>query len=109
MRIKGIKKGDIILISSVVILVFIGFSLSLFLRKSGKTVTVKENNKTVYFGDISQDKTLKLTHNTLVVKDGKAYMECSDCKNQICVLTGKIEKSGESIVCLPNKVIVSIE
>jgi hypothetical protein len=35
-------------------------------------------------------------------------MDYSDCKNQVCVNTGKISKAGETIVCLPNYVIVEI-
>ena len=35
-------------------------------------------------------------------------MKYSDCKNQICVNTGKISRAGEIIVCLPNYVIVEI-
>ena len=36
-------------------------------------------------------------------------MESSTCKNQICVEHGKISLKGDSIVCLPNRVVVEIE
>ena len=35
-------------------------------------------------------------------------MDYSNCKNQICVNTGEISDKGETIVCLPNYVIVEI-
>lgn len=35
-------------------------------------------------------------------------MSYSDCKNQICVEDGKISRTNQSIVCLPNKVVVEI-
>ena len=36
-------------------------------------------------------------------------MEEADCKGQDCVDIGKISRSGQTILCLPNKVAVTIE
>ena len=36
-------------------------------------------------------------------------MESSDCHNQVCVNHKPISRSGESIICLPHKVVVQIE
>ena len=46
--------------------------------------------------------------NIVSIKDKKVYMEYSDCRNQICVHTGEITRPGDTIVCLPNYVIVEI-
>ena len=46
--------------------------------------------------------------NVVVIKDNTVHMDYSDCKNQVCVNTGKISKPGETIVCLPSYVIVEI-
>ncbi len=46
------------------------------------------------------------------VKDGKVRMLEMDrevCPDAICSYTGWIDKSYQSIVCLPNKIIVTIE
>ncbi len=43
------------------------------------------------------------------ISDGKASVEKSGCKNQICVNSPEISCEGESIVCLPNEVIVRVE
>ena len=47
--------------------------------------------------------------NTLVIEDRAAWMEDALCPDHICVDMGKIRYSGQSIVCLPNRVVVSIE
>ncbi len=48
-------------------------------------------------------------HRNLVsIRDRAVHMEESDCKNQVCVNTGTISRTGELIVCLPNQVIVEI-
>jgi hypothetical protein len=46
--------------------------------------------------------------NVLEVKDGVIFVWESDCPNQICVKEGAISKSGQAIVCAPNKMTVTI-
>ena len=103
------KKGDFIAIG--VISVFAVLSLLLLNLFSSPSVTVKisENNKIVYEGKINTDRRIELQNNTVVIKNGEVFMEKSNCKNQICVKHKKISRSGESIICLPNKVIVETE
>ncbi len=47
--------------------------------------------------------------NTLTIKDGKADMTEASCPDHICVDHYAISRTGETIICLPNKVVVSIE
>ena len=45
----------------------------------------------------------------LVIEDGKAYMEEADCPNQICVHHSPVSHKGETIVCLPNRVVIEVQ
>ena len=47
--------------------------------------------------------------NTLVIKDGEASMTEADCPDGICVAHRPIKNTGESIVCLPHKIVVEIQ
>ena len=47
-------------------------------------------------------------YNVLVIEDGYADVIEASCPDQICVHHNHIKYSGESIVCLPNKLIVEI-
>lgn len=47
--------------------------------------------------------------NLLIIKDGKADVTDASCRDKICVDHRSVNKNGESIVCLPNKVVVSVE
>ena len=47
--------------------------------------------------------------NTLVIEDGWAWMRDADCPDKLCVYQGKIRKNGQWIICLPNRVAVTIE
>lgn len=103
------KKNDIILCG--IIFVFAAALILIFYlsKTDGDTVIVKENNQITAQYPLSVDRAVNLSHNTFTIKDGKVYMSFSDCKNQICVKTGKISKRGECIVCLPNRVILEIK
>ena len=46
--------------------------------------------------------------NRLVIKDGAVHMEEASCPDKVCIKQGTISKTGQSIVCLPNRVIVTI-
>lgn len=102
------KKGDIIALACIILISAVSLVL-LFFRGDGTTVTVKQDNKTVYSGRLAEDTKVELLGNTVTVNGGAVYMQWAACKNQICVHTGKISKAGESIICLPNRVIVEIE
>ena len=44
----------------------------------------------------------------LVIQNGEVFMEEADCPNQICVHHAPIRYKGESIVCLPNRIIIEV-
>lgn len=46
--------------------------------------------------------------NLLVIENGKASITEADCPDALCVRMGSISKSGQSIVCLPHKVVAEV-
>ena len=46
--------------------------------------------------------------NLLVISDGKAEIESASCPDGVCVRHYAISRDGESIICLPNRVVVTI-
>lgn len=87
-------------------------SLIMATGKTGDTVTVTIN-KTV-FGEypLDQDRTVEIrtetTLNVLVIKDGKASVKSASCPDGICASHRPISMAGESIICLPNKVVITV-
>ena len=49
------------------------------------------------------------SYNMLEIKDGKADITEASCPDGICVNHRAVSKQSQSIVCLPNKVVVEIE
>ena len=48
-------------------------------------------------------------YNLLVIRDGAADMIEADCPDRICVAMSPIRNVGETLVCLPHRVLVQIE
>lgn len=47
--------------------------------------------------------------NVVRVEEGAVLVAEADCPNQDCVCQGSISSAGQQIVCLPNKLVVSVE
>lgn len=48
------------------------------------------------------------TKNIIEIKGGKAYMKEASCPDQLCVDQNEISFDKESIICLPNKVVITV-
>ena len=104
-----IKRSDIVIFAAFIAVAAVLLGIFRLTEAKGTSVLITENNQAVYEGSIHTDKTVKLSGNTVVIKGGYVSVGQADCKNQICVNHKKISKKGETIVCLPNKVIVEIK
>lgn len=104
-----LKKGDYIVIAMVAVVFFLSIALLFTFSKQGSRVVIKHDNQIIYDQSIDIDKKIDTGTNEIIIKNGIVYMKEASCKNQVCVKTGEISKKGESIICLPNKVIVEIK
>ncbi|MCL2323540.1 MAG: NusG domain II-containing protein [Oscillospiraceae bacterium] len=113
------KKFDIVLIVIFMVLSFIPQAIYTInnRRFNDEYIEIKVDGKvykTIHFKNLSKDETVDININTekghneiLISKDG-AKMIAADCRDQICIKEGLIDKPGESIVCLPHNVIVTV-
>lgn len=104
-----IKKKELIITACVLICAVACLLLIKLASKDAAIVKITEDNEVLYTVSLYKDAVIELEHNTVVVQKGKVYVSRADCKNQICVNTGKISKKGEQIICLPNKIIVEVK
>lgn len=107
------RKWDIFMILALLVCAFvlwIGIQLS---RKSGSYVLVSVEGKVIKEFPLDTDVTYTITtkqgENQLQIRDGEAKMVEADCRDKLCVHQTAISKAGETIVCLPHKVVVEID
>lgn len=45
----------------------------------------------------------------LCINDQEVYVKNATCKDGLCMKQGKISKTNQSIICLPNRMVISIK
>ncbi len=50
-----------------------------------------------------------LGRSVVKIRSGKVFMESSPCTNKVCIHMGRISRSGESILCIPNQISVTVQ
>lgn len=104
------KKNDWIMIAVVIAAaaVFTGFHF--FGKNSGSGRAEVQVDGEIYGSyplDIEQTVDINGT-NRLTIVNGTVKIEWASCPDQVCVHHREISRNGESIICLPNQVVVSI-
>ena len=107
------KKQDFILIIALLALALVAFFIiSNLPGKEGSKVQVLVDGEILFEYDLNKDGVYDIEtdfgENTLVIEDSKAYVSDADCPDKLCVNQGKIDKAGQSVICLPHKLVVTI-
>lgn len=107
------RRNDVIFILALLLTVMVAGCLLYFLRGAGDTVTITVDGAPYGTYPLSANTTVEIPTgdeelNRLVIRDGVAYMESATCPDGICAAHRPISRSGESIVCLPHRVVVTV-
>ncbi|MBR4341776.1 MAG: NusG domain II-containing protein [Lachnospiraceae bacterium] len=112
-NVKLFKKTDLIIVFILVLIAAAGFfAFRIFNSGEGSIVRITVDGTVYAEADLNTDADFDIPGIKgicrLKIKDGTADMIFAECPNQICVNHSSISGKGESIVCLPNRVIVEI-
>lgn len=105
------NKNDVklIIISIISIIIFIPF----FNKESSNKAIVYYKNKEILNIDLNVDKMYEVKGTNgivkIVVKDKKIKVDSENSPKHLCSKQGYISKSYQSIVCLPNEIVIKIE
>ena len=108
----GLKKKDWILIAVILSLAGLTVLVHTFIGGAGTNrVIVKIEGAIEGIYSLSEDREIELNGGTnlLQIKNGQASMLEADCPDQLCVHQKPVSLNHESIICLPNKVVVEVE
>lgn len=110
---KRFGRNDIIFIGFLLI-VCIGISVAIYKGGSvkGNYITVTVDGELYGTYSLLEEQEIVIgegEHQNIVeIKDGKAYMLHASCPDQLCVDRNAITYDKQSIICLPNKVVVTV-
>lgn len=98
-------------IIAVILIICIAALLIMSRREAGQWAVVNVDTVETARYDLNVNATYELNGgtNTLVIENRNAYISHADCPDKLCVNQGKIWGSGQMIVCLPNRLTVTIE
>lgn len=101
---------DIIVITALLLVALSVMLATVLTKESGNYVAVEINGTVTARYSLSKDGTYPLNGgtNTLVIEDGAAYLSYSNCPDHTCERTGKLRYVGQTAVCLPNKLSVTV-
>lgn len=106
-EVKLFRKADLIVIAAALVAAAIGFILA-FTRPVGEYIEIAVDGETIATLPLGRDTRYELSGNVVVVENGAARMESADCPDLICVHHSPISRRNETIVCLPNRVTVTV-
>ncbi len=109
-----IKTGDKVVIAALLLTAAVLFVLSLALGgEAGGTAVVSVAGEEYARLPLSADTVYTVDtdggHNVIVVSGGEVFMQQADCPDGHCMAQGSVSRTGEVIVCLPNRVTVTVE
>lgn len=113
-----LKKGDIILLAAVLVIVVAGLAAVKYYKSNdtgARIAVIKQDDKVVRKIDLNGVTAPERINiegkypGTILVERGRIRFEQADCPDKVCVKTGWLSKKGDAAYCLPNKTSIRIE
>jgi len=106
------KKKDLFLVAGLLLVGGIILILAFIGGQGGKSVLVRINGEKKAVYPLNENRRVELHgdggKNILVIEDGSARIEDADCPDKLCVRQGSINLRGQSVICLPHKLVIEI-
>ena len=106
-------KNDILLVLALLLLAGAVWGALHLLKKQGGEAVISVDGQIVERLPLDSDTSVTMNtedghFNTVTVENGRVRVSEADCPDRICVRQGWIQYAGESIVCLPHKLVVTV-
>lgn len=107
------KKRDFFLIAIVLILAGICWliprAMGLFAKPGETVLNISVDGQLYGIYAMTENQTIKIQDtNICEIKDGEVNMTQAECPDHLCMHQGPVRMQGETIVCLPNRVVLEI-
>ncbi|MBR1815868.1 MAG: NusG domain II-containing protein [Lachnospiraceae bacterium] len=107
-----ISKRDIIFIMILLIALSLVILIIHFNKRTGYYVTLSADGDVIETFSLDDDMEYRFEteagFNVIVIEDGQVYVREADCRDKICVNHSRISNVGETIICLPHKLVIEI-
>lgn len=108
-------KWDVCLVTGMFLLaLLIGAAFNLLNKKEADLVLVLQDGEVIAEYPLSEDHAVTISsdengYNLLMISGKEASVSDANCPDRLCVSQKAISRRGESIICLPHKLVILIE
>lgn len=108
-------KNDIILLTGILLAALMLWLISMLLNKDAPAVVrILQDGQEIGSYSVLEDRTISIPYeeegyNLLLISGGQVSVSDADCPDGLCVRQRAIARNGESIICLPHKLVIQIE
>jgi hypothetical protein len=110
-----LKKGDIVLIISIIIIAAVFVGMRFFNNKNQHRIAEIIQDKVVVkridLDKVNKQERIKvpgLFNEIVLVEQGRIRFEQAECPDKVCVKTGWLSRTGDSATCIPNRAMIRI-
>lgn len=109
------KRRDIMILVIVLAVIAAVGLIYYFLKQNGSYAEITVNGELYGTYSLDEDQEIPIKDsdgnvtNTAEIKDGKVFMIEATCPDKLCIKQGKKSDANSEIVCLPNKVVISVK
>ena len=108
-------RNDVIFIAALLAIVALAGLFVFLFRQPGDTVVVTIDGEHYATYSLNENMTVPIHTgqdgeqiNVLIIRDGQAHLQEASCPDGICAAHKPIHREGESIVCLPHRVVITV-
>lgn len=119
MSMNMLKKGDIVLLVIITVMVVISFAAVSKYKSSGydtrEVAVIKMRDrviKSIDLSSVTEPQKIKVSgeyNQVILVENGRIRFLETDCPDKICVSAGWLSEKGDMAVCVPNNTMIKIE
>lgn len=114
MRQSKRKRNDFLLMGILLIIpLCLLFYQNTIGARAGAIVVVLQDGKEMGRYPLEEEREILIQgdygENLLVIQNGKAFMKEADCPDGLCMKQKRISRQGESLICLPHRLVVTVE
>lgn len=114
MDLKKKKRNDFLLLGCLLI---VSLTLLIFQFTSiskGDFLVVTQDGKDIGRFFLTEEKEIPILNengefNLLIIQENEAYIKEANCPDGLCIKQHPISRQGESLICLPHRLVVTIE
>ncbi len=107
------KWDTIFILGACLVALIIWVSFTYMRNGKGDMVVILQDGEELSRYSLSEDGVYVISYgeeyNLLMISNSEAFVSDADCPDALCVKQRAISKNGESIICLPHKLVIQIE